>query len=468
MTGWRATLRPRPYGPPVADRSRRAGRLDLLIMLGGLALVAAAALEGRRLLAAGVDIFLGFPPLLASWLPHTGPGTAPAVALAVAVVAWGPGLALRMSWRPLLCTAWAGAAAWTLSLALVDGWDLGVAGRLATDQEYLVDVPLAPSIGGMLREFTARMPTDQPVHWSTHVGGHPPGAFLVFLVLERVGLGGGGAAALTCVLIGSSAAVAVAVAVRALGGEAVARRMLPFGVVFPGAVWVGVSADGMFAGVLAWAVALLALGLTGRGRRALAAAAGSGVLLGYCVYLSYGLVLGAAVAAGALLAALLVRPPPEAGTTPVPVGPLAACVLGASAVAVGFTVAGFWWPDGFAGVRALYAASIARSRPYWYFCWANLAALLFVLGPAVTVGVRRALARPRWDPVQLLVAAGLVALLAADVSGLSKGEVERIWLPFAVWLLPATAWLPPHRGRGWLAAQAVLALAVNHLLLTVW
>jgi uncharacterized protein YPO0396 len=44
--------------------------------------------------------------------------------------------------------------------------------------------------------------------------------------------------------------------------------------------------------------------------------------------------------------------------------------------------------------------------------------------------------------------------------------VERIWLPFAVWLVVPCALLP--RPRAWLAAQAVLALAVNHLLLTVW
>jgi hypothetical protein len=65
-----------------------------------------------------------------------------------------------------------------------------------------------------------------------------------------------------------------------------------------------------------------------------------------------------------------------------------------------------------------------------------------------------------------LAAAALAAVLVADVSGMSKAEVERIWLPFAVWLAGPCALLP--RTRCWLAAQAVLALAVNHLLLTVW
>lgn len=58
-------------------------------------------------------------------------------------------------------------------------------------------------------------------------------------------------------------------------------------------------------------------------------------------------------------------------------------------------------------------------------------------------------------------------MLAADLSGLSKAEVERIWLPFAVWLPVATAHLSAGHRRWWLAAQAGTALAVNHLLWTV-
>ncbi len=66
----------------------------------------------------------------------------------------------------------------------------------------------------------------------------------------------------------------------------------------------------------------------------------------------------------------------------------------------------------------------------------------------------------------LLTCAGLAAILLADLSGMSKAEVERIWLPFAVWLVIPCALLP--RARYWLLAQACLALAVNHFLLTVW
>ncbi|RLP88285.1 hypothetical protein EAD98_26415, partial [Micromonospora sp. CV4] len=70
-------------------------------------------------------------------------------------------------------------------------------------------------------------------------------------------------------------------------------------------------------------------------------------------------------------------------------------------------------------------------------------------------------------PTVVLPLAAVVAVLGADLSGLSKAEVERIWLPFIVWLLVATAWLPAGSRRWWLAGQAATALAVNHLVWTV-
>src|SRR5439155_1531967 len=63
-----------------------------------------------------------------------------------------------------------------------------------------------------------------------------------------------------------------------------------FLVLFPGAVWVGASADGLFMGVVAAGLALLA---AGRGLP-------GGLLLGFALYLSYGLVLVGPVAAAVL------------------------------------------------------------------------------------------------------------------------------------------------------------------------
>ncbi|HEY0812891.1 MAG TPA: hypothetical protein VGE11_06385, partial [Pseudonocardia sp.] len=205
-------------GPRAAvARSRRppargdaGSQADLAAVVGVVALVVAAAVRGRRLLAEGFALVLPFPPLLAEWLPHIGPGTPAAVVIAVAVVARGPGLAERLSWRPLLASAWAASVAWTLALALVDGWQRGVVERLTSTDEYLHDVPRAPGLAVLLRDFGAHILTSavdpgQTWFWTTHVGGHPPGIFLLFVLLDRVGLGGGGPAALVVVLVGASA-----------------------------------------------------------------------------------------------------------------------------------------------------------------------------------------------------------------------------------------------------------------------
>ncbi|MFD8946923.1 hypothetical protein ACFV00_33855, partial [Streptomyces californicus] len=81
---------------------------------------------------------------------------------------------------------------------------------------------------------------------------------------------------------------------------------------------------------------------------------------------------------------------------------------------------------------------------------------------------RRTPAAVREGRLALLVLAALAALLAADLSGMSKAETERIWQPFLLWLLPAAALLPRRGVRWWLAASASPALLVHHLLWTGW
>jgi hypothetical protein len=438
----------------------RGGWADLIAAGAAGLLFAAAAVIGVLLLRAGVALHVDAPPLLAQWLPHAGPGTAPALFVALLVVLRGPELSWRLRWGVLLVSGYAAALAWTLSLALVDGWQRGLAGRLDTDTEYLHEVPGVTDIGAMLRGFAARIPSFQPDSWTTHVAGHPPGALLVFVGLDRVGLSGGAPASLLCVVVGASACVAVAVTLRALGETGLARAAFPFGVLLPGAVWVGVSADALFAGVLAWGIALLAVG-AGRRRLdllAVVSCVAGGVLLGGCLYLSYGLVLAGLLPLAVMLTARRIVPLLVAG-------------VGVAAVVAAFTVAGFWWLDGYEQVKVRYyqPGEFGLERPYGYFVWANLAALVVAIGPAAVAGLRRAFSRTQTPRVvTLLCGAALLAVLAADLSGLSKAEVERIWLPFAVWLVAAAGLLPARHLRWWLVAQALVALAVNHLLLTTW
>ena len=433
--------------------------MDLATAAAAAALVATAALVGLWLNAAGRPVLAGTPPLYAGYVPHYGPGTLPAVVLALLVVLYAPALAARLPWRTLLGLGCIAAVGWTLSLALVDGWELGVAGRLEVPTEYLVEVSGVVDVADTLRGFADRIPLGSPGHWTTHVAAHPPGALLVFVGLARVGLGGGAAAGLVCIAVGASAGIAVAVTLRALGAEQTARAALPFAVLFPGAIWVGVSADGLFAGVLAWGVALLALAATRRDRVGDALAVGAGLTLGATLYLSYGLVL-----AGLLPLAVLAVAGRWRALWP--------AAAGVGVVVLAFTAAGFSWWEGYQSVVALYDSpgQYGTERPYGYWVWAALAAFALVMGPATVAGLRRVLVAPRSEPRALVAVtlAALIAVVVADLSGLSRGEAERIWLPFAVWLLPAAALLPARHHRWSLAAQAALALAVGHLLLPPW
>ncbi|RZT79341.1 hypothetical protein EV382_2539 [Micromonospora violae] len=448
-------------------RPGRPRSADLIILGAEVALLAVAAAVGALLNHQGVRLHADAAPLYASWQPHVGPGT-PLALLVAAVVVWrGTRWGADAPWPRLLLVGYLASVLWTLSLALVDGWSAGLTERLTVQAEYLHEVPRVTDVGIMLSGFADRILDFQPDSWSTHTAGHPPGALLFFVGLERIGLGGGTAAGLACVLLGATISVSVPVALRALGVDDAARAVWPFLVLFPGAVWVGASADGIFAAVVAAGLALLVAG----GRPG---AAVGGLLLGVALYLSYGFVLVGVLA----LAVVLLRARDRLGVL------LVAATAVAAVVAV-FTVAGFWWLDGYHLVARRYYQGWAAERPYGYWVWANLAALLLSAGPVVGPALRRAVAavaiRPPHPPRAIalrqriatagptvwLPIAAAAAVLAADLSGLSKAEVERIWLPFAVWLLVATAHLPSGHRRWWLAAQAATALAVNHLLWTV-
>ena len=444
---------------PPSDRRPLRLRGDLIAVAAAALLVTASALIGWRLTETGTDVLVGWPPLLAEWLPHVGPGTVPAVLVALLVALRGPAVAQRLSWRPLLVVAFVASWSWTLALALVDGWFRGVVERLGTVTEYLQEVPRTPSVSDFLLTFADRIVAFQPTSLVTHASGHPPAATLVYVLLDHAGFPGGGYAGMLTLTLGASSVVAVALTLSALAGPDVARRYLPFGVLFPGAVWVGVSADGLFAAVFAWGVALLALGAARRTWPGLVLSLAGGLVLGLSLFFSYGLAAGGLVP---VVAVLITRR----------VVPLVLAAVGVAVVVGLFARAGFWWLDGYELVKVRYyqPTEYGLLRPYGYWVWANFASTALALGPAVVAGMRRVAWRPRAAPLAVvaLVAAAVVAVLAADVSGLSKAETERIWLPFGTWMVAATALLPRTSARAWLLGQAALALVVNHFLLTTW
>jgi hypothetical protein len=66
----------------------------------------------------------------------------------------------------------------------------------------------------------------------------------------------------------------------------------------------------------------------------------------------------------------------------------------------------------------------------------------------------------------MLVGAAPAGVLAVDLAGVTRGEVERIWLPYAAWITAAAVHRAP--ARGLLLAQAVTALLPQALVRSPW
>ncbi len=412
-------------------------------------LVLVANRWGQALLDDGARLRILAPPIIGRF--RLGPpGRLLALALPVTtaalLVAQLPGLAARLRWRHVLVIGTLAAIAWAVALALVDGPD-GLTRPMELRGHYLLDVDQVGSPGPFLRGFTSHIDD-----YGTHIRSHPPGLVLVLWGMARAGMGGSGWAAALVIAGGASAVPAVLLTTRELAGEALARRAMPFVVLAPAALYVASTGDALFAGVAAWAAAavVLATGRPSRRGDGLAAIGGAG--FGVALLLSYGSVLVLLLPAVAIAARRRWR-----------LAGLAA--LGATAVLGLAALAGFWWIDGLLTTRLEYLESVASVRPYGYFLLANLAALAIIVGPATLAGIRRLR-----GPMALVVGPALAMVAIANLSGMSKGEVERIWLPFAVFLLPAGALAADHpvAVRRWLWAQTAVALVTTTFVRTHW
>jgi hypothetical protein len=425
-----------------------SARATLAVLAAWAIVIFVAHVLLDRLEAAGANLHIHAAPLHGKFELRVNGGLLAAVAVGVLAVFGWPRLARRLGWRALLVASAAAAVVWAVSLALVDGVH-GLTSPLEANTEYLADVANVASPGAFLSTFADRISD-----YSVHVQGHPPGMLLVFSGLDRIGLGGSGWAAALCIAGGAAAIPAVLIAVREVGGEEIARRATPFLVITPAAIWIATSADAFFMGVSAWAVALVVLATGRDGRRSAAYALAGGLLFGVTAFLSYGLVLLAVVPAVVAWQRRRLRP-------------LTLATVGATPVFLGFLAAGFWWVAGLLATRQRYFAGVGGRRPYLDFLVANAACLAIVLGPALAVALARVRDRKLW----LLMGGALAVLGTAMISGMSKGEVERIWLPFAIWLLPAGAVLAASRTRvttAWLGLQATTAIVIATAVKTTW
>lgn len=447
--------RPRAAAPPRADTQAAAWGLLAALALLALAMAVPAA--------TGWNVHVrSFPPLHAEWRPRVGPGSLPAL-LVGALGAWqAVSLARRLPWLPLLLTSWGVGVVWMLSLAFVDGHD-GIGRILDYRYEYLDTARATTDVAATIREYVDRIPYAHPANWPVHVAGHPPGALLLFVGLVRLGLASGVAAGMVVTLVAATTPLAVLVVTRALGAEAGARTALPFLVLGPAAIWQSVSADAIFAAVAAWGMAALAIAGTrsATGDR-VAWSVVAGLLLGYCVMLSYGLLLLGILAVAVLLAARTWFPLPIA----------AGAALG---VVLAFAALGFVWWEALPVLHERYWDGVASRRPASYWLWGNLAALVFCAGPLLGAALASsgpplaaAVRHPSRRVLATLSLAGVAMVAAADLSLMSKAEVERIWLPFVPWLMLSCAFLPTRWVRPGLVLQIVFALVVQHLVWSDW
>ncbi|WP_166973751.1 hypothetical protein [Brevibacterium atlanticum] len=457
----------------------RAGRAEVIGAASALALIAVAIavppLTGWEVKA------LSFPPLFAELRPRFGPGSIFAVVIGVAVALGGFGLARRTGWWALLALMTLTSAAWMLSLDAIDGFG-HLGGILDSAEEYLPSARalaadgLLSSVPDLLTGYVARIPLAAPDNLPVHLAGHPPGAVLFFALLLSCGVSSTWAIGLVVTLLAATIPAAVMSTLRSLGAEAAARSIAPFLVCAPAAIWLAVSADAVFATTGAWAVAVLVWGTVRPEQRqatrfmsgrAILGGLVSGVLLGLGTYASYGFPLLGLVVLAVFVIARNLRSLPW--------------LIGGGLIVVAlFTLGGFEWWEAYPVLRDRYFDGFAASRPPVYWLWANLAALLCATGPALGAGIAvmgtALLDRSRAplnkgsgrNVVFILSVAAVGMVVAADLSSMSRAEVERIWLFMVPWLLVSLAAVS-ERSRTWLlSTQLAFTLVLVHLMQSAW
>jgi hypothetical protein len=282
---------------------------------------------------------------------------------------------------------------------------------------------------------------------------------LLLWLFDRIGIDQPQTLGLLLTLLGCAYLPLVAIAVRSLCHETAARRLLPVLVLAPYAIWLAVSMDAI---TLLLAAGFVCCGVLAseRGRTGWWTVP-CGLLLGFAALFNYAV----AWLAVSVIATYFVRR-----------RPLLNVYTGAAALAplALFRLWGFTWPSGLSAAQADFSIRVGPHRSWLLWAALDVLLLLIATGPAIVRALRRVRLTPGWP---FLVGAGL-AVVFAVASGLSRGEVERSWLPFFPWLLvPAVA--PPQRpGPGepdagptpyaLVAVGAASAVVIEAVLRTTW
>ncbi len=411
-------------------------------------------------------------------LGHFGVGIAPtiavlAVVLAIFCVWWWPQFVRRASLRSIGWASWALTAAWAGMSAHVS-----TAPRFADSIGHRASYWYAAVRTDSITEFVATM-IDRMRTFPIHVQGHPPLATIFHVWLHRLGLEPVGVG---WVIVGIAATTTplMVFLVRRLSTENHARAvalLLPFATTV---LWSAVSFDAVLvAAIVAMAAVMACLCMPAEPGIALARSTVVGVPKAVVVGLFLGALAsfvlfstyGAPVLMAPVLGVAYMAVRDRGWSKEILVGVVvAAAVLGM--VTVWFATAGFWWLDGLDVTREAYFRGVARVRHPGYFLLANLVTMALVVGPLVWVGLAD---RRRW-PVPAAIWAAIAGLVAADLSSMSRAEVERIWLPYTPWLmLAATGLLVTQSGlvslgrsRAAVAVSAALGFGWSVLWYSPW
>ena len=420
---------------PIAHRERTDAVGWALLAGGGLALTVLAVHLDARLGTASA-------PFLGRYDVRLGPGSllAPIVAAGILLLTLR-GAFDHWRWSMVQFFGYAGALAWALALALVDGLS-GLTKALGSPESYLGDVrQIGDHPLGYIRHFA----TD-PANHSVAARGHPPGPVLLLWLLDRAGITDHVTLGVLITALAALTVPLVLAGVRDACGETAARRYLPVLVLAPYAVWVAVSMDAVVAllGAAAVVAGVRASRRRERGWPSLAWALLSGVLIGIAALFSYSAPwLGLSV-----VCVYFARRRPFLNV---------ATGAGALLPVLAAQLAGFGWTDGLLAAEADYTTRIEPYRSALWWAVLSVVALMLAAGPALFASARKMRNTPAWP---FLVGAG-AAVVFSIAAGLARGGVEHAWLPFFPWLTVAA--VAPEHPAGEPVRTPVLLVALGAL-----